>query len=63
MFEAALEKNEFEESVAEAVMRGIIEISPSLAVSTFAEAVSDWDRDKLDEIVKIIEQKRKGDKR
>ncbi len=62
VFEAALEKDAFEERVAEAVMKGILEISPAHAVSTFVAAVSDWDRNKLDEVMEIIEQKRRSAK-
>jgi predicted transcriptional regulator len=63
MFEAALNKSEFEEWVAGAVMKGLLEISPSRAVSTFVNAVSDWDRNKLDEVMETIEHKRKAGRR
>jgi predicted transcriptional regulator len=62
-FEAAMKKADFEEWVAEAVMKGVLEIFPSHAVATFVDAVSDWDWNKLDEVQKIIEQKRKSARR
>lgn len=61
VFEAAMEKSEFENKVAEVVMKRILEISPSSAISTFVEAVSEWDESKLDEVMEIIEKKRKAD--
>jgi predicted transcriptional regulator len=62
-FEAVMKKPEFEGRVAGAVMKGILEISPFQAVSTFVDAVSHWDRGKLDEVMEIIEHKRKSGRR
>ncbi len=61
VFEAAMERSEFENTVAAVVMKRILEISPSSAISTFVEAVSEWDESKLDEVMEIIEKKRKAD--
>jgi predicted transcriptional regulator len=59
MFEAVLNRADFEEQLASAAMRGILEISPSLAVSAFVDVISGWDEGKLDEVMKIIEERRK----
>jgi len=60
-YEAALEKAEFEKQVAEAVVKGILEMSPTSAVSTFVDVISEWDEGKLDEVMEIIEKKRKAE--
>jgi predicted transcriptional regulator len=62
-YEAALKKAEFEKHVASAVIKGILEVSPSCAVSSFVDIVSKWDESKLDEIMEIIEEKRKAERR
>lgn len=62
-YEAALEKAEFEKQVAAAVMKGILEISPSSAVSTFVDIVSKWDESQLDKVMEIIEEKRRAEGR
>lgn len=63
MFEAAMNRADFEERMASAAMRGILELSPSSAVSAFVDVISEWDESKLDEIMKIIEEKRKPEGR
>ena len=61
MFEAAMNKAEFEERLASAAMRGILEISPSSAISAFVDVISEWDESKLDEVMEVIEEKRKAE--
>jgi predicted transcriptional regulator len=61
-FKAAITRVEFEERVAEAVVKGILEISPSSAVSTFVDVISEWDEGRLDEVMEIIEKKRKAER-
>jgi predicted transcriptional regulator len=61
IYEPAWTKLEFERQAALAVIRGIVEISPSHAVSAFVDILSQSDAGKLDEIIKIIEEKRKAE--
>lgn len=61
VYEPAWTKLEFERQAASAVIRGIVEISPSHAVSAFVDILSQSDAGKLDEIMKIIEEKRKAE--
>jgi len=61
IYEPAWTKLEFERQAASAVIRGIVEISPSHAVSAFVDILSQSDAGQLDEIMKIIEAKRKAE--
>jgi predicted transcriptional regulator len=61
MYEPALKKPEFERQAASVVIKGIIAMSPSHAVSAFVDVLSQYDARKLDEIMKIIEEKRKAE--
>jgi len=63
IYEPALKKPEFEMQAASAVIKGILEISPGHAVSAFIDTVSKWDETKLNEIMEIIEQRRKAEGR
>ncbi|HCS47352.1 MAG TPA: hypothetical protein DIW61_03510 [Candidatus Aminicenantes bacterium] len=63
IFEPALKKPEFERQAAAAVIKGIVEVSPSYAVSAFVDILTQYDADKLDEILNIIEEKRKAEGR
>lgn len=62
IYEPAWTKLEFERQAASAVIRGIVEVSPLHAVSAFVDILSLRDADKLDEIMKIIEEKRKAER-
>jgi len=61
IYEPALKKPEFERQAASAVIKGIVAMSPSHAVSAFVDVLSQYDAGKLDEIMKIIEEKRKAE--
>jgi predicted transcriptional regulator len=61
IYEPAWTKLEFERQAASAVIRGIVEVSPLHAVSAFVDILSQSDAGKLDEIMKIIEEKRKAE--
>ena len=60
VFEPAMKPEEFEEREAAAVMKGILKISPSSIVSAFVNAISEWDESKLNEVMEMIEEKRKA---
>ena len=62
-YEAAMNKSEFERHASAAVVKGIIDVSPAHALSAFLDTISVWDDSKLDEIMRIIEERRKGDGR
>jgi len=62
IYEPAWTKLEFKRQAASAVIRGIVEVSPLHAVSAFVDILSLRDADKLDEIMKIIEEKRKAER-
>jgi len=61
IYDPAWTRLEFERQATSAVIRGIVEISPLHAVSAFVDILSQSDADKLDEIMKIIEEKRKAE--
>jgi len=61
IYEPALKKPEFERQAASAVIKGIVAMSPSYAVSAFVDVLSQYDAGKLDEIMKIIEERRKAE--
>jgi predicted transcriptional regulator len=61
IYEPAWTKLEFERQAAAAVIKGIVEVSPSYAVSAFVDILTQYDADSLDEIMKIIEGKRKAE--
>jgi len=63
IFEAALKKPEFERHVASTVIKGIVEISPAHAVSAFVDVLSQYDARRFDEIMKVIEEMRKAERR
>jgi len=56
-------RSEFERQSASAVIKGIFEISSGYAVSAFVDTISEWDESKLNEIVGIIEKRRKAEGR
>jgi predicted transcriptional regulator len=60
VFEAALKKAEFERRVASEVIKGIHEISPAHTVSAFLDVLAEYDAAGLDEIMKVIEERRKA---
>ena len=62
-YEPAMIKSEFERQSASAVIKGIFEISTGYAVSAFVDTLSQWDESKLDEIMGIIEKRRKAEGR
>ena len=63
IFKAALQKPEFERHVVSIVVKGIVEVSPSHAFSAFVDVLSQYDAGKLDEIMKVIEYRRKAEGR
>jgi predicted transcriptional regulator len=62
-YEAAMDKSEFERRASAAVVKGIIDVSPAHALSAFIDSISELDESKLDEIMRIIEERRKADGR
>jgi len=62
-YEPAMIRSEFERQSASAVIKGIFEISSGYAVSAFVDTISEWDESKLNEIVGIIEKRRKAEGR
>jgi len=63
IFEAALQKPEFERHVAVTVIKGIVEISPAHALSAIVDVLSQYDVNQLDEIMEVIEEMRKAERR
>jgi predicted transcriptional regulator len=63
IFEATLQKPQFERHVAATVIKGIVEISPAHALSAFVDVLSQYDVNQLDEIMKVIEEMRKAERR
>lgn len=63
VFEAALQKPEFERHVASTVIKGIVEISPARALSAFVDVLSQYNARQFDEIMKVIEEMRKAERR
>jgi predicted transcriptional regulator len=62
-YEPAMTRPEFEREAASAVIKGIVEISPACAVSAFVDILAESDGDKLEEIMRIIEERRKAEGR
>ena len=62
-YEPAMIRSEFERQASSAIVEGILEISPGYAVSAFVDVLSRYDSDKLDEIMKVIEERRKAEGR
>ncbi len=60
IYEPAWTKLEFERQATSAVIKGIVEVSPSYAVSAFVDILTEYDTDSLDEIMKVIERRRKA---
>lgn len=63
VFEPALPRPEFERQVASTVIKGIVDISPANALAAFVDTISEWDDTKLDEIMRLIEKRRKPERR
>jgi predicted transcriptional regulator len=59
-YEPAMNRAEFERRAAAAVVKGIVEISPAHAVSAFVDVLSSSSADRLEEIMKLIEERRKA---
>jgi predicted transcriptional regulator len=62
-YEAALSKSELARHASAAVIRGILEVSPGCAVSAFVDALSQYEPDRLDEVMKIIKEMKKEEGR
>jgi len=63
IFEAALQKPEFERQVASTVIKGIVEIWPAHALSAFVDVLPQYDGDEIDEIMKVIKKMKKAEQR
>lgn len=60
-FAPATKKDEFERRVASLVIKGIFEISPACAVSTFVDILSGWDEQEVEKIMKLLEERKRVD--
>jgi predicted transcriptional regulator len=61
LYKPAFGKSELERQAAAAVIKGIVEISPAHSVSAFVDILAEADGDKLEEFMRIIEERRKDD--
>jgi len=61
LYYPSMEKKEFERFVTSNIIKGIFEIAPSQAISTFAGILSEMDESEINNFIKLIEEKRKAE--
>ncbi|MEW6456708.1 MAG: BlaI/MecI/CopY family transcriptional regulator [Acidobacteriota bacterium] len=61
LYYPSMKKEEFERFVTSNIIKGIFDIAPSQAISTFADILSEMNESEINKFFKLIEEKRKAE--